>query len=210
MRHYIAAIVALFIMIPHAGSAEQNVVITTTASIQVSSLVNGRFGFDQTIYGIQSAPLVQAFNVTGPGIITIIASGSWSCGWPTGHYGPAGVLVTPNPGYQYPLQEKDGVYGTPTPVCALFGAFVPATTVSSPGFQPVDGTKATLGGTIGGTNRAPFVGIMPNTLFYIGDGTRITVREPGVIFLGVNDVNDQSADNSGSVTVTIANRVIDQ
>ena len=73
---------------------------------------------------------------------------------------------------------------------ALIGVFVPQSKVQKAGFSALDGTK-----------NVTRVCIMPDELFFIGTGKAFSVREPGTLFLGVNDC--VAGDNGGGFNVTV-------
>jgi hypothetical protein len=94
---------------------------------------------------------------------------------------------------QLPLEEAGGFVqqGTAQHLDALIGVFVPATTVSRPGFSPIDGTKGVAQ-----------VGILPNGLFLIGTSKTFSVKSAGTLYLGVND--NFVSDNGGGFTVSVS------
>jgi hypothetical protein len=132
-----------------------------------------------------------------PGTIVITATGSIFYGTQFSSTGPNGAYL-PTPlnsiSNSYPLDEAVGINTAAYPtkrnyIGALIGAFVPASVASQAGFQPVDGTK----------NLAP-IGIVPSTLFFVGNRHSIDVSSAGTLYLGINDNNVD--DNSGSFTAT--------
>jgi len=135
-------------------------------------------------------PLVPALTLTGPGTITVTyVSGTVTDG-DAGEIGPEGTVWNIGPN-QAPLQESQSIAGGKIKnFNALIGVFVPAARVSHSGFTPVDGTKD-----------ATRVGIMPGGLFFIGQGKTFEAKEPGTLFLGINDyaVND----NGGGFNVEV-------
>ena len=149
---------------------------------------SGYFGNPQD----QAVPFVPALTVSGPGTITVTyISGTVTdcCGINTG---PNGTRFNGGNNHQFPLQERHGVsYGWVNNEDALIGAFVPAARVNHTGFTAIDGTK-----------NATRIGIMPNKLFFIGEGITFDVKEAGTLFLGINDVF--VADNGGGFTVEVA------
>lgn len=162
---------------------------TLTASAQVQVFVpgntNGGFGNPIDI----AVPMVPAITVNGPGTITItylsgtIADAGIDAG-------PDGVPWVMN-GAQSPLEESRGIaQGSIDNVDALIGVFVPQSTVSRPGFSPVDGTK----------NIAK-VGIAPSSLFFVGEGKTLELNLPGTLYLGINDWI--VGDNGGGFTVEV-------
>jgi len=168
---------------------------TMAARAQTSVFVPGNTngGFGNPIDTV--VPLVPAITVSGPSKITITyISGTVTdaAGIDTG---PAGTDWNQN-GAQSPLQEARGVSnGTIHNLDALIGVFVPARTVSAWKFRPVDGTKGVVR-----------IGIMPNTLFFVGAGKTIWVREAGTLFLGINDYF--VSDNGGGFSVIVSVQLI--
>jgi len=134
-------------------------------------------------------PLVPAIAVKGPGTITV----TYVSGIVTGYEMETGPNGTPwNEGTaQLPLQEAHGVAGGKVKnLCALIGAFVPASRVNHSGFTAIDGTK-----------NVAKVGIKPNALFFIGEGKSLQVREAGTLYLGIND--QLVSDDGGGFTVEV-------
>jgi len=137
-------------------------------------------------------PLVAAIAVNAPGTITVAYVDG------TVNYGEFGVEVGPNGGYypanggQYPLQEAKGIspHKPIQNMAALIGAFVPAARVAHKGFVAIDATKA-----------ASRVGIMPGSVFFVGESRTIEVKEAGTLFLGVND--NGVVDNSGGFNLEV-------
>jgi hypothetical protein len=139
----------------------------------------------------ECVPFVAAIDVSGPGTITVTyVSGMVNVG--PFEVGPTGGTASAVSG-QYPIQEANGVSGgTITNVGALIGVFVPKYRVHDRrGFQAVDGTKSIVR-----------VGIKPNLLHYIGEGSTFTVGQAGTLYLGINDTLVD--DNSGGFTVTVS------
>ncbi len=137
-------------------------------------------------------PLVPAIAVSGPATITVTYV-SGTVNWGDGDVGPNGGPYTNSGGFQFPLQEAKGV-ASPRQIgniAALIGVFVPQSRVNASGFTAIDGTK-----------NATRVGIMPNGLFFVGEGTTLTVTGAGTLFLGINDT--LTGDNSGGFTVTVS------
>ncbi|MGA8151636.1 MAG: hypothetical protein WB952_11850 [Terriglobales bacterium] len=152
----------------------------------VPGTASGYFGNPQD----QAVPFVSALTVSGPGTITVTyISGTVTdcCGINTG---PNGVEFNAR-GQQWPLQEAHGRSGgIINNEDALIGVFVPQSRVLCKGFTAIDGTK-----------NATRVGIMPNKLFFIGEGKTFDVTEAGTLFLGINDI--VVGDNGGGFTVEV-------
>jgi hypothetical protein len=164
---------------------------TMAASAQTTVFVPGNASgyFGEPVNDM--VPLVQAIAVSGPATITITyVSGTVDFG--------TGVQVGPNGGtyvaanYQLPLQEATGTAPrlAARNIAALMGVFVPQSRVQLGGFSAIDGTK-----------NAVRAGIMPDGLFFVGESKTVTVKEPGTLFLGINDSG--VADNSGGFTVQV-------
>jgi hypothetical protein len=136
-------------------------------------------------------PFVQAITVNGPSTITITYV-SGTVQWGGGEVGPTGGPY-PASGFQFPLQEAKGVapHNKLNNIAALIGAFVPQTRVQLNGFSALDGTK-----------NITQVGIMPSSLFFVGETATITVTLPGTLYLGINDT--LVSDNSGGFTVQVS------
>ncbi len=76
---------------------------------------------------------------------------------------------------------------------ALMGAFVPKSTVDSPGFSPKDEDFGVPG-------------IRSDQLFFIGSGPfEFKANEPGTLFLGIND--SRASNNTGSFEITLSENV---
>jgi hypothetical protein len=135
---------------------------------------------------------VPAISVQGPATITVTYVSGTVTDAGGVNTGPNGATWNAE-GAQSPLQEALGIAGgTIDNLDALIGSFVPATTIDNPGiFSALDGTK----------NVAP-VGIMPNTLFFIGNGITYNATEAGTLFLGINDW--YVSDNGGGYTVQVS------
>jgi len=181
MKFKATFVLALFVAAATvAAQAQQDI------QVFVPGTASGYFGNPQD----QAVPFVPAITVSGPGTITVTyLSGTVTdcCGINTG---PNGVDYKTG-GTQWPLQEAHGVSGgTVHDEDALIGAFVPANRVNHPGFIAIDGTKD-----------ATRVGILPHTLFFIGEGITLNVKEAGTLFLGINDIT--VGDNGGGFTVEV-------
>jgi hypothetical protein len=121
-------------------------------------------------------PFVPAITVDRPATIKI----SYVSGTVTGiggvDTGPNGVSWDTH-GNQSPLQEKDGIAGGRIPnLDALIGAFVRKRRSDSPKFSAIDGTKGVVR-----------VGIVPEALFFVGEGITYEAKEAGTLYLGIND-----------------------
>jgi hypothetical protein len=141
--------------------------------VTVPGNASGHFGNPSDLL----IPLVRAITVNGPATIKI----SYASGTVTGiggvTTGPEGVPWDTH-GNQTPLQEGAGVAGGTVPnVDALIGAFVAKQRYeSTPGFSAIDGTKGVVP-----------VGIVPQSLFFVGDGITYEANEAGRLYLGIND-----------------------
>ncbi len=159
-----ATLSMLIVLIAIQAGAQTQVTVPGDAS--------GHFGNPSDLH----IPLVQAITVDGPATIKI----SYVSGTVTGiggvTTGPDGVPWDTD-GNQTPLQEGTGVAGgTVLDVDALIGAFVPKQRYeSSPEFSAIDGTKGVVP-----------VGIVPEALFFIGDGITYEASEAGRLYLGIN------------------------
>jgi len=160
----------------------------TTASakhVYVGGKATGCFGNADTA----CKTLVTGIAVSGPGTITISASGrvKWGGGAYSGPNGRSACI----PDYQKPLQEAQGIaHGCVKNVGALFGVFVAQSWVQQEGFQPFDATKNLVQ-----------VGIKPGGLILVGRNKKLQVKEAGTLFLGIND--DGVQDNGGRFSVNI-------
>jgi hypothetical protein len=165
------------------GSGSAGAVVCT-----VSAKATGSFGNPDT----GSIPLVPCLTITERGTIVIRASGTWSFANGESNTANGTCSNAPFTTNQIPLQEAAGVGGS-VQSCdagALMGAFVPSSTVSTPGFKPVDGAKNLVA-----------VGIKPNALFFVGTYSVLQANGPGTLYLGMNDA--YAADNSGSLSVSV-------
>jgi hypothetical protein len=178
-------------VMPLAAKAESR-------TVTVPGTATGGFGVcpDGALSGFK--PFIVALKVTHPGTITLAnVSGAVNYGGPGGPV-PAngGDFIPTRTSWALPLDEAAGITPASFPkqnvahMAALIAAFVPASRVGLPGFQPVDGTKAIAA-----------AGILPSELFFVGEYHVIEVSEPGTIYLGVND--NCAADNSGEFVVTV-------
>lgn len=155
--------------------------------IFVPGNANGYFGNPVDL----NIPLVPALVVTGPGTITVTYVSGTVTDSGGVNTGPDGVSCSGCA--QLPLLEAVGagqVKEAPG-LDSLIGVFVPAARVSRPGFNAIDGTK----------NATP-VGILPNTLLFIGTGKTFSVTQAGTLFLGIND--NWVSDNGGGFNVTVS------
>ena len=160
----------------------------TQVQVFVPGNATGAFGHPVDIV----VPFVPAITVTSPATITVTYdSGTivWTAGGePTGPNG----AVCENCVAQSPLQEGRALGRAPKPdkMAALIGVFVPAARAGDPQFKAVDGTK-----------NIAHLGILPGSLFFIGENETLDVKEAGTLFLGINDW--ASADNVGGFNVTV-------
>lgn len=168
----------------------------SAVTVTVPGTANGGFGSPNTG---GSTPFVAAITVTGPGTISIAATGTINFGGGFPSNGPNGGVFGASPGnlsLSLPLDEAVGMNSAGYPgkqirrLGALIGAFVPQSLVSNPLFQPVDGTKGL----------AP-IGIVPSQLFFVGNSHVIEVNSAGTLYLGINDGG--VVDNSGAFTVNV-------
>jgi hypothetical protein len=169
------------------AAASMAVLAQQSVQVFVPGNTNGGFGnpIDQLV------PLVPAITVNAPGTITVTyVSGTIPDGGGV-NAGPDGVPWNCR-GIQTPLQEAGGVArGLCNHLDALIGVFVPQSRVQDRrGFNPIDGTK-----------NLTRVGIVPSKLFLIGEGLSFDVKEPGTLYLGINDMI--VADNGGGFTVEV-------
>jgi hypothetical protein len=135
-------------------------------------------------------PLVTAIAVKSAATITVTYISGTITDINGVDTGPEGV---PCICAQLPIEEAGGFLqtGTAQHLDGLIGVFVPATTVSRPGFSPIDGTKGVAQ-----------VGILPNGLFFIGTSKTFSVKSAGTLFLGIND--NFVSDNGGGFTVSVS------
>jgi len=164
-----------------AATAQQDV------QVFVPGNASGYFGNRNDV----AVPFVPALTVTGPGTITVTYI-SGTVNWGSGAaVGPNGGPY-PASGFQFPLQEAKGQapHTKIGNIAALIGAFVSQARVLCKGFTAIDGTK-----------NATRVGIMPNKLFFIGEGITFEAKEAGTLFLGINDT--LVSDNEGGFTVEV-------
>ncbi len=166
--------------------------------ITVPGNASGIFGnqHDRYVSGIFDnhydlhVPFVPAITVNGPATIKI----SYVAGTVTGiggvDTGPNGVPWDTHRN-QSPLQEKDGIAGGRIPnLDALIGAFVCKGRSDSPKFSAIDGTKGVVR-----------VGIVPEALFFVGEGITYEAKEAGTLYLGINDWT--VSDNGGGFVVDV-------
>jgi len=154
----------------------------------VSGQTNGAFGgpIDLTI------PYVPAITVDGPATITVTYLDGTVTDAGLVDTGPNGVDWDCDKSWQTPLQEVHGMAGGKcSNLDALIGIFVPQSRTTHNGFNPLDGTK--------GLTR---IGIMPNQVFFIGEGKTFDVTEAGTLYLGINDC--YVSDNGGGFNVEVS------
>jgi hypothetical protein len=155
----------------------------------VAGNISGAFGNPAD----QVNPLVPAITVDGPGTITVTyVSGTVTDS--DGEIGPNGEdFKCGKYSIQTPIQERHAVAGgTCHHVDALIGVFVPQSRVQDKrGFNPIDGTK-----------NLTRVGIVPSTLFFIGESKTFDVKQAGTLYLGINDMI--VGDNGGGFTVNVS------
>jgi hypothetical protein len=192
MRSRLYALVAFgFFCLPSVSAALPIVV-------QVDGRATGMFGaFSSPATG---QDLVHAFDFASAGPpIVITATGVISLfpgifdNVPPNGTGPQDRATVLGGGY-FPLEEATADIGGTLPALApqggaLFGAFVSASLVNTPGFTPRDEDLVS-------------VGIPSSALFFVGSGP--TVFSPpgaGSLFFGVNDPRGDN--NLGSFTTTL-------
>ena len=168
------------------------VAVTVCACAQTTVFVPGNASgyFGSPAYGV--VPMLPAITVSGASTITITyVSGTVDFGIGI-EVGPNGG-VYPGTGNQYPLQEAKGIANMAKidNMAALIGVFVPQSRTQMKGFTALDGTKNVV-----------TAGIMPDGIFFIGEGKTITVKEAGTLFLGINDSG--VVDNSGGFTMQVS------
>ena len=177
----------LMILIPFVFLVSGPAVAGPPPAVFVPGNASGGFGYPAEGY----VPLVPALEVFEKGTIRIIYISGTVTDSGGVNAGPNGVPWPWSDDLQFPLQEAAGTMGGTVPnLNALIGVFVPRSTVETPGFAPVDGTKAL----------AP-VGIPPHTLFFVGRYATIEVPGAGILFLGINDMAVQ--DNGGGFAVRV-------
>jgi hypothetical protein len=173
----------LLVLTAAVGASAQT---TNTVFVPGNTLVD--FG-NPSVSGNQ--PYVTGIVAAGPGTIVVTyLSGTVTDCCPAFTTGPDGTVFNYT-GIQSPLQEAAGIAGgTIKNADALIGIFVPQSRVQAEGFKAVDGSK-----------NIAAVGLVPSNLFFIGTGKALKVRGPGILFLGINDVN--AATNEGGYNVSI-------
>jgi hypothetical protein len=136
-------------------------------------------------------PFVPAITVDGPATIKIAYVSGTVTGIGGVDTGPNGVSWNTH-GNQSPLQEKDGIAGGRIPnLDALIGAFVCKRRSDSPKFSAIDGTKGVVR-----------VGIVPEALFFVGEGITYEAKEAGTLYLGINDWI--TSNNGGAFVVDVS------
>ena len=186
---------------------------TLADTVIVDSKATGGFGFhaDETPPA-GGTPMVLGFVFGAPSAVAIIATGKIDLHPSVSELqdispdGTAfdgddfGLLRAYDLGY-IPLEEAsvDGgadftTFSNILPdLGALMGAFVPKSTVDSPGFSPKDEDFGVPG-------------IRSDQLFFIGSGPfEFKANEPGTLFLGIND--NRASNNTGSFEVTLSENV---
>jgi hypothetical protein len=162
----------------------------TTLVAQTTVFVPGNASGYFGNWNDQAVPFVSAITISGPSTITVTYV-SGTVQWNGGEVGPNGGPY-PASTFQFPLQEAKGVapHTKLNNIAALIGAFVPQSRAQLSGFSALDGTK-----------NITKVGIMPSSLFFVGESKSITVKLAGTLFLGINDT--LVSDNSGGFTVQV-------
>ncbi len=182
---------AACIYFPRAAIAE---------TVIVDSKAAGKFGAYGRIVDEESRDLVKVYVFTAPGKVTLKSEGKVTL-LPgvvrLSQVGPKGVNIQRGEGCYLPLEEAlvdakgtDALGGLMRDVGALFGAYVKASTVNSPGFRPMN-------------NDFPNGGISSDQLFLVGAGLDFSAEEPGTLFLGINDC--RPSNNIGFFSVSISN-----
>lgn len=169
-------------------------------TVILDSKATGKFGAWGDIRDEESLDLVKAYVFTSPARITIRVEGKITLAVdhpPFMGIGPKGLTYPRyNSNCYLPLEEalvdakgmrallpgvKDGG--------AVFGAFVPEAIVDTPGFRPIN-------------NDFPNGGISADMLFLVAGGLEFSAKEPGTLYLGINDCRPHN--NSGSFKVKIS------
>ncbi len=185
---------------------------TLADTVIVDSKATGGFGyFPDAAPPAGGTPMVLGFVFGAPSTVAIITTGTIDLflGLPeledispdgTAFDGDDfGLTRAYNLGYA-PLEEAsvDGgadftTFSNTLPeLGALMGAFVPKSTVDSPGFSPKDEDFGVPG-------------IRSDQLFFIGSGPfEFKANEPGTLFLGIND--NRASNNTGSFEITVGRR----
>ncbi len=136
-------------------------------------------------------PFVPAITVDAPATIKIAYVSGTVTGIDGVETGPNGVSWDTH-GNQSPLQEKEGIAGGRIPnLDALIGAFVAKHRSDSPKFSAIDGTKGVVR-----------VGIVPEALFFVGEGITYEAKEAGTLYLGINDWI--TSNNGGAFVVDVS------
>lgn len=179
-------------------------VLTSKAALADTVILDakatGKFGAWGEIRDEESLDLIKAYVFTSPARITLRVEGRVTLAVdhpPFMGIGPKGLTYPRyNSKCYLPLEEalvdskgmgalapgvKDGG--------AVFGAFVPEDIVNTPGFRPIN-------------SDFPNGGISADKLFLIGEGLEFSAKEPGTLYLGINDCRPHN--NSGSFQVIIS------
>ena len=188
-------------------------VSTLTDTVIVDSKATGGFGYHpDAAPPAGGTPMVLGFVFGAPSAVAIIATGEIDLylGLPElEDISPDGTAfdgdnfnLTRALNFSYMPLEEASVDGgadftafsdTLPDAGALMGAFVPKSTVDSPGFSPKDEDFGVPG-------------IRSDQLFFIGSGPfEFKANEPGTLFLGIND--SRASNNTGSFEVTLRENV---
>jgi hypothetical protein len=169
-------------------------------SVTVNAKSAGSFGAVNLSVDAGSLEMAKAYGFTEPARVTLVADGEVDLHpyiWrimdvePDGVSSPRGTS-----GCHLPLEEshveRDGFDSLPAVMQrggALFGAFAPASVTNSPNFRAI-------------SDNFPRGGILASDLFLVGSRLDYSAREPGTLFLGINDCNPSN--NSGFFSVVIS------
>lgn len=168
--------------------------------VQVDSKAAGYFGAYARTVDTASVDLVEAYVFSSQGSITLTVQGKVDLHPDYARLqgiGPNGITFQRGTtGCHLPLEEElvdangYGALGVRMErVGAVFGAYVPSSIVDRPGFRPIN-------------EDFPDGDISSDRLFFVGERLNFSAREPGTLFLGVNDCRPDN--NSGSFSVSIA------
>lgn len=168
-------------------------------TIHVDSKTAGYFGAYARTVDEASVDLVKAYVFPSPGVITLTVKGKIDLHPDYARFRGVGpnriTFQRGTSGCHMPLEEAlvdakgYGALGVRMERAgAVFGAFVPSSIVDRPGFRPSN-------------EDFPDGRISSVRLFFIGERLDFTARQPGTLFLGVNDCRPYN--NSGSFSVTI-------
>lgn len=174
--------------------------IAAADAVILDAKATGKFGAFGGVVDEKSLDLVKAYVFTSPGRITLRVEGKVTLAMDNPRFvgvGPKGLSYPRYDSKCYlPLEEalvdakgmaalapgfNDGG--------AVFGAFVPEAIVNTPGFRPIN-------------SDFPNGGIAADMLFLVAEGLEFSAKEPGTLYLGINDCRPHN--NSGSFKVKIS------